>query len=182
MSKGLVKVLIREPGEEPYIAFVELEKSGDYCDLVGGGLECKLFPNITGDMYVLCQNDGKLNNLEANILLPEYSDYLVGVIIFVGCGSQKEYLSLTDEQVEFCKNYINKNTFSIKQKTKKKDIADSDTKTNIYNVKNSQLVRMSELLVNLQEYLSTINTSKKGDIDSVNKVITLVKKDLIKIL
>lgn len=105
-----VKVLIKKPGQEPYIEEVE-NKLETFQEIVGGYIECVEFPGLENvDLFV--NEEGKLNNLEGNFWLPEYEDCVVGTCYMVGFDPEEgESVDIPEKAIEFCKKYIK--TFEI---------------------------------------------------------------------
>ena len=107
-----IRVLIKKPKEEAYIAEIddELETLNE---IVGGIITCTTLPGRDDiDIY---SNDEALNlNLEGNIwLASSIANCICGTCFFVGHNCRTgESVSLTDEQIEKCKEYIK--TFQIK--------------------------------------------------------------------
>lgn len=101
----MVKVLIKEPGKEPYEKEIE-DTLDNLQEIVGGYIECVEMPGVKNvDLYV--NEEGKLNKLPGNFLLPEYEDCACGTVYMVGFDPETgENVSITDNQIKKCKKYI----------------------------------------------------------------------------
>lgn len=104
-EKKTLRVLIKEPDKAPYVKEIEntLETKQE---IVGGLIECVEMPDMRNvDLFV--NEEGKLDNLKGNFWLPEYEDCVVGTCFMVGYNPEEcDNVSITDEQVEQCKKYI----------------------------------------------------------------------------
>ncbi|MBE5745972.1 MAG: DUF3846 domain-containing protein [Clostridiales bacterium] len=104
-EKKTLRVLIKEPDKAPYVKEIEdtLEAKQE---IVGGLIECVEMPDMRNvDLFV--NEEGKLDNLKGNFWLPEYEDCVVGTCFMVGYNPEEcDNVSITDEQVEQCKKYI----------------------------------------------------------------------------
>ena len=100
----IVRVLIKEPGKEPYEKEIE-DKLSVLQGIVGGYIECVEMPGVRNvDLYV--NEEGKLNKLPGNFWLPEYEDCACGTVYMVGFDPDSgENISLTDNQIKKCKAY-----------------------------------------------------------------------------
>lgn len=104
-EKKTLRVLIKEPDKAPYVKEIEdtLEAKQE---IIGGLIECVEMPDMRNvDLFV--NEEGKLDNLKGNFWLPEYEDCVVGTCFMVGYNPEEcDNVSITDEQVEQCKKYI----------------------------------------------------------------------------
>ena len=104
-EKKTLRVLIKEPDKAPYVKEIAdtLEAKQE---IVGGLIECVEMPDMRNvDLFV--NEEGKLDNLKGNFWLPEYEDCVVGTCFMVGYNPEEcDNVSITDEQVEQCKKYI----------------------------------------------------------------------------
>lgn len=92
-----MKVVLKRVGEGPQVIEIEhtLEKMQE---LVGGLID---FINIEKGISVVFDDEGKLKGKEPNVLISRgtWSDVIVGDVFF--CGGNEEFISLTDEQIEY---------------------------------------------------------------------------------
>ncbi len=108
----MIKGMIKYPGKCPEVIQIDDTKSTPYSELIGGCLDYRRFPNYRGSMYVLCHDEGKLQDMARNLALPSYADYLVGTIVFIGYDGGEDFISLSDEQIEYIKEYCFKYSFT----------------------------------------------------------------------
>ena len=103
-KQRLVRVLIKEPGKEPYEKVIE-DKLSVFQGIVGGCLECVEMPGVRNvDLYV--NEEGILNKLPGNFWLPEYKDCVCGTVYMAGFDPDTgDSVSLTDNQIKKCKAY-----------------------------------------------------------------------------
>ena len=104
MSSELVKVVIKEPNKEPEVMVIP----NDYQlfhKTVGGYIEAVRLP-VDNSIYIICNEEGKLRGLQPNFMLREYRDIVVGTAVFVGDDGKDDFQSLTDEQIETIKKYL----------------------------------------------------------------------------
>ena len=101
----MVKVLIKEPGKEPYEKEIE-DTLDNLQEIVGGYIGCVEMPGVKNvDLYV--NEEGKLNKLPGNFWLPEYEDCACGTVYMVGFDPETgDNISITDNQIKKCKKYI----------------------------------------------------------------------------
>lgn len=97
MSK--IKVIVKKVGKEPEVKFLD-NTLKSYQEIVEGLIE---IVSITKDIILICDEEGKLKELKNNLKLE--LDIIVGNILFCG-WSNDEIISLTDNQIEFVKEFI----------------------------------------------------------------------------
>ena len=108
MSEAKVKALVKEAGKEAEIKEITI-KLEDLQKLVKGMIEIIPFPGIEG-LDIILNEEGKLINLDPNILIPEYNDMAVGPIIVLGFDEDKgDHRSLSEEEIKKVKEYLKKN-------------------------------------------------------------------------
>jgi hypothetical protein len=108
MSETKVKAIVKEPGKEGEIKEVII-KLESLQKIVKGMIEIIPFPEIEG-LDIILNEEGKLINLDPNILIPEYNDLAVGPIIVLGFDEDKgDHRSLSEEEIKKVKEYIKKN-------------------------------------------------------------------------
>lgn len=81
MSK--IKVIVVEPNKEPYIKEVE-HTLKNLQQLVGGLIE---YINLEDDIDIICNEEGKLRNLEFNRIVE--NNIIAGTFIIVGVNQKK---------------------------------------------------------------------------------------------
>ena len=99
-----IKIMIKEPGQEPVIKEVD-DNLKTFQEIVGGYIECVEMPGINNvDLYV--NEEGKLDKLPGNFWLPEYEDCVCGTCYFVGFDPETgDNVDISNKAVEFCKKY-----------------------------------------------------------------------------
>lgn len=108
MSEAKVKSVVKEPGKEAEIKDITI-KLENLQKLVKGMIEIIPFPGIEG-LDIILNEEGKLINLDPNILIPEYNDMAVGPIIVLGFDEDKgDHRSLSEEEIKKVKEYLKKN-------------------------------------------------------------------------
>ena len=108
MPEAKVKALVKEAGKEAEIKEITI-KLEDLQKLVKGMIEIIPFPGIEG-LDIILNEEGKLINLDPNILIPEYNDMAVGPIIVLGFDEDKgDHRSLSEEEIKKVKEYLKKN-------------------------------------------------------------------------
>ncbi|OQC17223.1 MAG: hypothetical protein BWX72_00442 [Firmicutes bacterium ADurb.Bin080] len=108
MAETKVKAIVKEPGKEAEIKEVII-KLESLQKIVKGMIEIIPFPDIEG-LDIILNEEGKLINLDPNILIPEYNDLAVGPIIVLGFDEDKgDHRSLSEEEIKKVKEYIKKN-------------------------------------------------------------------------
>ena len=90
---SLLKVVVVEPGREPYVSEVRNDLKSMQT-AVDGYIEHV----YDGDCIFVCNEEGKLNGLEGNRRIA--GDVLVGTFFVVGDSGDGDYRSLTDEECE----------------------------------------------------------------------------------
>ena len=102
-KKDELRIVLKKVGEEPEIMNIENTLEAKQ-KLVGGWIEVI---TVTDDILLVCNEEGKLDNLDPNLLF-DY-DYIAGDCFFIGDDYKNgDFKSLTDEQIEevkeICKN------------------------------------------------------------------------------
>ena len=83
MKKGnTIKVIIKHPGCIPYINWIPNELSA-LQDIVGGYIEVV---NLTSDVCIICNEEGKLLDLDPNVKI--CGELFVGTIIIAGVDGE----------------------------------------------------------------------------------------------
>lgn len=81
MKKDFVKVLIKNPGEEPKHALM-INSLEAFQKAVGGYIECYPLPNTNA--VIICDEEGKLKGKDFNFWVPGNFEMLVGTVVIVG--------------------------------------------------------------------------------------------------
>ena len=104
MSKNEeLKIVLKKVGEEPKIMNIENTLEAKQ-KLVNGWIEVV---SVTDDILLVCNEEGKLENLPPNLLF-DY-DYIAGDCFFIGDDyDNADFKSLTDEQIEEIKEICKK--------------------------------------------------------------------------
>lgn len=104
MSKNKeLKIVLKKVGEEPKIMNIENTLEAKQ-KLVDGWIEVI---SVTEDILLVCNEEGKLDNLPPNLLF-DY-DYIAGDCFFIGDDYENgDFKSLTDEQIEEVKEICEK--------------------------------------------------------------------------
>lgn len=102
-KKDDLRIVLKKVGEQPEIMNIENTLEAKQ-KLVDGWIEVV---TVTDDILLVCNEEGKLDNLEPNLLF-DY-DYIAGDCFFIGDDYENgDFKSLTDEQIEevkeICKN------------------------------------------------------------------------------
>lgn len=90
-----LRIVLKKVGENPEVMNIENTLEAKQ-KLVDGLIEVV---SITNDILLICNEEGKLDNLPPNLLF-DY-DYIAGDCFFIGDDYKNEdFKSLTDEQIE----------------------------------------------------------------------------------
>ena len=93
-----IRVLVVEPGKDPEVRVVENSLEGIQ-QIVQGYIECVTLRDKAGEELVLiCNEEGKIRNLQMNVIIPEIDDMIFGTFLIAGTD-RDELASLTDEQI-----------------------------------------------------------------------------------
>jgi hypothetical protein len=94
-----IRVLVVPVGQPPEVQEYEKLDLAQMQALVGGGY-IQMVPYLGGDVDLVCDEEGKLKDLEPNRPLWGGHDYAYGQFFFVGgADDEGESTSLTDEQI-----------------------------------------------------------------------------------
>lgn len=91
-----VRVLVIEPGELPEVREVEHDDLKAFQALVGGYVETV---NLTSDIMLICNEEGKLKGLPGNRYIRELDDVIVGIFLICRYNDEGEVISLTDKDI-----------------------------------------------------------------------------------
>ena len=93
-----IRVLVVEPGKDPEVRVIENSLEGVQ-QIVQGYIECVTLHDKDGENLVLiCNEEGKIRNLQMNAIIPEIDDMIFGTLLIAGTD-RDEFASLTDGQI-----------------------------------------------------------------------------------
>ena len=93
-----IRVLVVEPGKDPEVRVIENSLEGVQ-QIVQGYIECVTLHDKAGeDLVLICNEEGKIRNLQMNAIIPEIDDMIFGAFLIAGTD-RDEFASLTDEQI-----------------------------------------------------------------------------------
>lgn len=93
-----------EPNKEPKVEIIQ-NNLRDKQHIVGGLIEYTYIPN-ENDVSLICNEEGKLLGLPPNRIVG--NDIIAGTFLIVGDNDTGEDRSLTDEQIDYFKDYFSK--------------------------------------------------------------------------
>lgn len=106
MNKKELRIVLKKVGENPEVMNIENTLEAKQ-KLVDGLIEVV---SITEDILLICNEEGKLDNLPPNLLF-DY-DYIAGDCFFIGDDYENgDFKSLTDEQIEEAKEICESRQF-----------------------------------------------------------------------
>jgi len=91
-----MKIIIKNPKEEPYVAEVE-DNLETYQKIVGGYIEAIKIGDSQDRILLICNEEGKLKGLQPNFFIS--GDTIVGTVFFVGEG-EEDFRGLTDDETD----------------------------------------------------------------------------------
>lgn len=98
-----LRIVLKKVGESPEVMNIENTLEAKQ-KLVDGLIEVV---SISEDILLICNEEGKLDNLPPNLLF-DY-DYIVGDCFFIGDDYKNgDFKSLTDDQIEEVKEFCKK--------------------------------------------------------------------------
>ena len=101
MKEETIVVVIKNVGEKGKITSINNDLKS-FQDIVKGYIE--VYP-LRDDILIICNEEGKLQNLELNFSIPcrnNYVEHIVGNVVVVS-NQGEEFGSLNDEQISFLK-------------------------------------------------------------------------------
>lgn len=111
-KKDMIKVIYKEPGKDPEVREVS-NTLETFQALVGGYIETVPITAGTTTALVVCNDEGKLNDMKANIWVPG-GDVIFGPVVIVGDDGEdfgdapiEPFLDLIE--IEKMYDYFNKN-------------------------------------------------------------------------
>lgn len=104
-----IVAVVKEPGGAAKIKTID-NTLKSFQEIVGGYIECIPFPGIE-ELDIFLNEEGKLIGLNPNIYLREYKDIIVGTFFVVGNDGEGDAISLTEEQIEKVREYIEENWY-----------------------------------------------------------------------
>lgn len=109
MIEQVIKILVKEVGKVPETKIIKNDIQ-EFYKIVGGCFEMVRVPLIEDMLYMVCNDIGKLVNLPVNFYEPARSDIIVGNVFFTAGDYEGNSISLTNEQIEQLKSYLNSQT------------------------------------------------------------------------
>lgn len=108
-----ITVVIVEQGKEPYVS--KIMNSCDDFDRITEGRATSTTDDDLSDMAIICNENKGISKLRMNRIIrtDRHGDYIMGTFVVVGIG-EKDFVSLTDEQIEKVKT-----RFALKKGKKK---------------------------------------------------------------
>lgn len=97
------KIVFKEPGKAAKVMFIEdiLEKLQE---LVAGFIECV---PLSGDLTLVCNEEGKLLGLKPNVHLLLRGDVVVGNILIVAYDEEGDLRDLSEKEEEQALTFLN---------------------------------------------------------------------------
>ena len=109
MKDLAIKVVVKKVGEKPHIKVINND-IGELIRIVGGYVELVRVPFSKDNLYMGCNETGKIHNLPFNFYEPARSDMIVGNVFFTAGDYDGTLIDLTDEQIKAIKSYLETNT------------------------------------------------------------------------
>lgn len=103
-----IVVVVKEPGGAATIKAID-NTLESFQEIVGGYIECVPFPGIE-ELGIFLNEAGKLIDLEPNIYLRD-KDIIMGTFFVAGSDGEGDAISLTEEQIEKVREYIEENWY-----------------------------------------------------------------------
>lgn len=94
MKEKEIDIIIKLVGKKPILAKIKNDLKV-LQDIVGGYIEVV---QLTKDIDIVCNEEGKLIKLEPNLMF-DY-DYIAGDVVLCGHNNDGEFTSLTKEQIQ----------------------------------------------------------------------------------
>lgn len=111
MKEDFIKVVIKQPGKELKIGRIENELKA-FQTLVDGYIETIRPIQQNSNIVAVLNDSGKINNLEPNFI-SNNSDIVVGNVVFTKSDDEGEFVSLTNKDLKYIKNFLEK--WSVRQ-------------------------------------------------------------------
>ena len=116
-SEEIIKVIYKKVNKAPKI--IEIKNDLETKQRLVNGL-IEVVPYID-NMLIICNDEGKINNLKANVLL-DY-DFIAGDFIIVGDDYENaDFKSLTEEQIKEAVKDINKRSIEYEEKSNTQEV------------------------------------------------------------
>lgn len=104
-----IKIVVKNVGKQPETKIINYNLD-EFHKIVGGCFDTVALPEAEGRIYLVCNDIGKLINLPVNYYDGLMRDFIVGNVFFMAVDNEGETISLTEEQIEFVNNYLQKFT------------------------------------------------------------------------
>lgn len=110
MREQRIKVVYKVPGKKAQLIEVKNELK-NLQELVQGYIEVVRIscPGGNEPIIIVCNEEGKLKNLEDNVYCYELVDMFVGNIFAVNCDKEGNFVSLTPNQILYAIHYFDVN-------------------------------------------------------------------------
>ncbi len=99
-----IKVVVKNVGEQPKVKVINNELE-DLQKIVGGHNEAVHIP-FGDNLWMICNDIGKLENLPLNFYDPMLRDDIVGNVIFAASNLEGDFIDMTNEQINDVKSYL----------------------------------------------------------------------------
>lgn len=102
----LITAIIKQPGKDPEVVTNFENTLRGYQKAVDGYIESISLPGMEDNIDIVMNDEGKMRSMEANIVVPEYRDVLVGTLVIVGVTPDLTWRSLTDDEIAYATDYL----------------------------------------------------------------------------
>ena len=109
MNKEKIKVILKKPNEKAYIQEIEntYETISSFCE---GLIDITSLPYMD-DIDVIVNDEFLINNMEPNIIIPEWNSIYAGPIVITGYDiTTGNSISLNEYQINKVMKYLSLNT------------------------------------------------------------------------
>lgn len=107
-------VLVKRPGEAFHVALFPDHQSGKQLEwlqkICDGYIETVPFLKLEQRLLLICNEEGKLREMEANFVYN--GDLIVGPVVVVSFNSEGEMLSLTRSQIDYIRDTLRLSEFN----------------------------------------------------------------------
>lgn len=105
----VIKVVIKEVGEQPKVKVINNNLKA-LRKIVGGCIEMVSLHYIADNLYMVCNDTGKLDHLPFNFYEPARKDIVVGNVFFTAGNLEGDLIDLSYEQIKVIKSYLETQT------------------------------------------------------------------------
>lgn len=107
MKQEKMFAVIKKPGAAADIRLLDKDPK-TFTGIIEGKREIIPFPRLPG-VCIVFDAEALQTNKKPNCFLPEYSDLILGAVIFAGINIESGFVSLTEEQTGKIEEYIKAN-------------------------------------------------------------------------